>query len=339
MSNVTRRNFLKTTSLAAAATVAGLPAFDAQAAEFSLKYANNLPVSHPMNTRAREMAARIGTESKGRVALNIFPNNQLGSDTDMLSQVRAGAIDFFTLSPLILGTLVPAAQISGIGFAFTDYDHVWAAMDGELGAHVRKQIGTTSVMAFEKIWDNGYRQTTTSSHPVVTPADFKGMKIRVPTSPLWTSMFQAFGASPTSVNFSETYTALQTHIVEGQENPLAIISTAKLYEVQKYCSMTNHMWDGFWFLANKQSFAKLPKDLQDLIQKIVNEAGIQERVDTAKLNQSLASDLKAKGMKFNDTDPNAFRQQLRGAGFYSQWQQKFGPDAWALLERYTGKLA
>ncbi len=96
----------------------------------------------------------------------------------------------------------------------------------------------------EKIWDNGYRQTTSSTRPIATPDDFKSFRIRVPVSPLWTSMFKAFDAAPASINLNETYSALQTKIVEGQENPLAVISTTKFYEVQKYCSLTNHMWDG-----------------------------------------------------------------------------------------------
>ena len=115
---------------------------------------------------------------------------------------------------------------------------------------------------FEKIWDNGFRQTTSSSRPINGPGDYKGFKIRVPVSPLWTSMFKAFDAAPASINFNEVYSALQTKIVEGQENPLALISTAKLYEVQKYCSLTNHMWDGYWFLANRRALEALPPDVR-----------------------------------------------------------------------------
>ena len=128
----------------------------AQTAEFTVKFGSNLPAAHPINIRATEMAANIKAESKGRIDLQIYPNNQLGNDTDMLAQMRSGALDFMTLSPLILGTLVPAAQINGVGFAFKDYNQVWAAMDGELGAHVRKQIAATgTIFAFDKIWDNG----------------------------------------------------------------------------------------------------------------------------------------------------------------------------------------
>jgi tripartite ATP-independent transporter DctP family solute receptor len=312
----------------------------AQAPQFSYKYANNLPETHPMNVRAREMAAAIKQETSGRFELQIFPSSQLGSDTDTLTQIRSGGVEFFTLSGLILSTFVPVASINGMGFAFPDYDTVWGAMDGELGAYVRAQIAKTNqIIALEKIWDNGFRQTTTSTKPIVAPDDFKGMKLRVPVSPLWTSMFKAFDAAPASINFNEVYSALQTKIVDGQENPLAIISTAKLYEVQKYCSLTNHMWDGFWFLANRAAWERLPEDVRAVVTKNVNAAGVKERDDVAKLNATLQQDLAAKGLVFNKTDAAPFRDKLRSAGFYTEWKGKYGDEAWAILEKSVGKLS
>ena len=337
-----RRRFLKATSALSAAAATGLAAMPAKAAaaEFTLKYANNLPMSHPMNVRAKEMAEKIAADSKGRVELQVYPNGQLGTDTDMLSQVRSGAIDFFTISPEVLGTLVSAGQISGVGFAFKDYKQVWAAMDGDLGAYVRREIAArTTLFAFERVWDNGYRQVTTSNRPITRPEDFKGLKLRVPPSPLATSLFRGFEASPTSINFAEVYSALQTRIVEGQENPLAVIAAVKFYEVQKYCSMTNHVWSGFWFMGNKKSFERMPAELQEIVRRHINDAGLKQRVDVKALNDSLVADMKAKGMQFNDTDNAAFRAKLRSAGFYAEWHKKFGDEAWSLLEKYTGKLA
>ena len=333
--SITRR-----VALASAAAIA-LPAriARAQTAEFNYKYANNLPVTHPMNQRAKEMIEAIRTETKGRVSIELFPNNQLGSDTDMLSQVRSGGIEFFTLSGLILSTLVPAAAITGIGFAFADYEAVWKALDGELGAYVRKEIGKSNLVVMERIWDNGFRQVTSSTKPIQSAADLKGFKIRVPVSPLWTSMFKALDASPASINFSEVYSALQSKVVDGQENPLAIISTAKLYEVQKYCSLTNHMWDGFWFLANGRAWEKLPADLRTIVARNINAAGLNERADVAALNATVQKDLAAKGMLFNSPKAESFRDQMKKAGFYAEWKGKFGDEAWAILERSTGKLA
>jgi len=301
--------------LIASAGAVALPALSigsAQAApEFTLKYGNNLPLTHPMNARAAEMAAAINAESKGRIDFQVYPNNQLGNDTDMLSQVRSGALDFFTLSPLILGTLVPAAQISGVGFAWKDYGQVWAAMDGDLGAHVRKEIAAkSSLFAFDKIWDNGYRQITTSTKAITTPDDLKGLKIRIPPSPFWVSMFKAFESSPQTINFAEVYSALQTKVADAQENPL----------------------------GNKKSFERLPADLQAIVTKHINAAGLKQRDDVKKLNDGLQGELKAKGMAFNNTDAELFRNKLRSAGFYAEWHKKFGEEAWTVLEKYTGKL-
>ena len=134
--------------------------------EFSYKFANNLPASHPLNLRAGEAAGRILEATGGRVEIRLFPNNQLGSDTDVLSQLRSGAVELFTLSGLILSTLVPPAAINGVGFAFKDYDQVWPAMDGKLGAFIRGEIAKRGLVAMERIWDNGFRQTTTSAKPI-----------------------------------------------------------------------------------------------------------------------------------------------------------------------------
>lgn len=342
MSDFTRRHFLKAASIASAATAAGFGLYSgkSQAAEFKLKFANNMPITHSMNVRAREMAKAIRDETGGSVQLQIFPSSQLGSDTDTLAQVRSGAVDMFALSPVILGTLVPSVQISAVGFAFDSYDHVWAAMDGELGAHVRAEIAKTeSLFAFDKIWDNGFRVTTTSTHPVMTPEDLKGMKLRVPPSPIIMSIFRSFEAAPTSINFSEVYSALQTRIVEGQENPLTLISSAKLYEVQKYCSLTNHVWDGFWLLGNSASFDRLPADARAIVSKHVDIAVTAQRDDLAKLQAGIRETLKQKGLELVDSVPGPFRKRLQDANYYSDWHEKFGDAAWAILEKYAGKLA
>ena len=333
---LTRRSLITSAGALALPTTS---VFAQTKAEFTMKYANNLPATHPMNIRAREMAEAIRIETHGRVDLQIFPSNQLGSDTDMLSQVRSGGIEFFTLSGLILSTLVPSTSITGIGFAFKDYDTVWKALDGDLGAYVRKEISKANLVVMDKIWDNGFRHITSSTKPIQNADDLKGFKIRVPVSPLWTSMFKAFDSAPASINFSEVYSALQTKIVDGQENPLAIISTAKLNEVQKYCSLTNHMWDGFWFLANRRAWERLPEDIRTIMAKHINAAGVKERADVAGLNAGLQKDLAAAGMVFNQPQSESFRDRLRKAGFYAEWKAKYGDEAWALLERFSGKLA
>lgn len=327
---ITRRTMLAGTGALALGAAFHTRAF---AADYTYKFANNLPVTHPLNTRLKEATDKILEESGGRMQINVFPSSQLGNDTETLSQLRAGATEFFSLSPLILSTLVPNAAISGIGFAFPDYDTVWKAMDGELGAYARAEIEKKGLVPMEKIWDNGFRQITSSTKPINTPEDLAGFKIRVPPSPLWQSMFGAFGAAPATINFAEVYTALSTGTVDGQENPLAIASTAKLYEVQKHCAMTNHMWDGFWFLANKRSWEALPEDVREIVAKNLNAKADEQRVDTAKLNDTVREELIKQGMTFTDPDKAAFRAKLAEAGFYGEWKGKFGEEAWAILEK------
>jgi len=293
-----------------------------------------------LNVQGRAAAAELAKQTNGRVELQLFPNNQLGGDSDMLSQLRAGALECFTLSGVnVLSTLIPTASIWGVGFAWKDYDTLWRALDGKLGASLRAQITKVGLILMEKLWDNGFRQVTTSTHPISKPDDLKGMKIRVPISALWTSLFESLGASPTGINFAEVYSALQTKVVDGQENPPAIIAAAKLYEVQKYCSLTNHMWDGWWFLMNRRAWGQMPADLQATFARVINDAAMAQRVEIARQNDQLKGELAAKGLVFNDVDPAPFRVLLSKAGFYQKWKERFGSEQWSLLEEYTGPLA
>jgi len=310
----------------------------ARAAEFELKYATGQDPTHPVNIRAKQAHDRIREATSGRVDIKLFPANQLGSDTDLLTQVRNGSVDFFNLSSLILATFVPVSGITSVGFAFKNYDDVWKAMDGDLGNHIRAEIAKTPIMTVSKIWDNGFRHITSSGREIKTAADLKGFKMRVPAAPALTSLFQALEAAPSPINFNEVYTALQTKVVEGQENPLAIISTARLYEVQKSCSLTGHVWDGYWVLANKRSFQKLPADVQQVIQRELDKSGTEQRADIAKLSGTLTNDLKTKGVNVLTVAQDDFRKKLASTTFYSDWKAKYGPTAWDLLEKVSGKL-
>lgn len=331
-----RRGLLAGTAAVAVAASAGRAR---AAADFTYKFATNAPVAHPLNLRLQECFDRIKKDSNGALEILLFPNNQLGADTDVLGQLRSGAVEFFTLSGVILSTLVPLASISGIGFSMPDYDTVWKAMDGDLGAAIRTEIAKANMLAMDRIWDNGFRHVTTSTKPVRTPDDLRQVKMRVPVSPLWTSMFRAFGSAPVSINASEMYSALQTRIAEGQENPLAAIWNSRLHEVQKYVALTGHMWDGYWPLANRRAWNALPRDLRDLAAKHLDQGALDQRADLATLNVSLRRDLEGKGMAFNEVDKEAFRDRLRQAGFYKEWRERYGDANWKLLERYSGALS
>lgn len=340
MTNKTKAGLSRRVVLAVGASVplVSILSRSASAAEFTLKLATGQDPSHPVNKRSGEAIDRIKEATGGRVEINLFPANQLGSDTDLLGQIRNGAVDYLNIASSVLATLVPKAGIVNTGFAFTSYDEVWKAMDGDLGKFVKSEIENVGVLQVCKPWDNGFRQLTSSTREIRTPDDLKGFKMRVPAAPILTSLFQALGAGPTPINFNEVYSALQTKIVEGQENPLAIIATAKLYEVQKYCSLTSHVWDAYIILGNRRSFQRLPTDVQEIITRELNKAADAERADIATLSKSLRDDLSAKGLQFVEVDKPAFRSTLGKTTFYKDWREKFGDKGWTLLEQAVGKL-
>jgi len=333
---ITRRSLLLA---GAAIPLCGILTRRASAAEFSYKLATGQDPTHPVNIRAQEAIDRIGEATSGRLEIKLFPANQLGSDTELLTQVRNGGVEFFNQSSSILATFVPAAGIVNTGFAFANYESVWQAMDGELGTYIRTQIAKTPIMTVSKVWDNGFRHVTSSGREIRTPDDLKNFKIRVPPAPILTSLFKALEAGPAPINFNEVYSALQTKVVDGQENPLPIIATTRLYEVQKSCSLTGHVWDGYWILGNKRAFERLPKDVQEIVTREFDRSATDQRADIAKLSESLRIDLTTKGLQFIDVDRATFRQALAKTSFYADWKAKFGDEAWAQLEKIAGKLA
>lgn len=334
MKRYTRRRF--TVSAAAAFSSIGMIRGRAGAAQFSYKYASNVDVAHPLNVQMTEMWNAIKKETNGRFEVQIFPNNQLGGDTQMLTQLRSGAIQFFTLDGGILQSVVPVAAIQAVGFAFKDSADAFRAFDGPLGDYVRKEIKAKDIWVFDRMWDNGMRDITSSKAPIRTADDLANFKIRTPAGKLWVDLFKAFGASPSPLNFNEVYTALQTKVFDGQENPPAIIQVARLFEVQKYLSITNHMWSAWHFLGNMDAWKALPPDIQSVIARNSAKYALAQRKDVQRLNDTLVDKLRREGMVVNATDVTNFRSRL--SGFYKEYRGVFGDTAWSLLEQSSGKL-
>ena len=335
--NFTRRTF---SFGIAATTIASLGSrrATAEGKVYKMRLGTPFLQSHPGAARLIEACAKIKTDTSGTIDIEVFPGNQLGGESEMESQLRAGALDFMTTSGVLLQTVAPTAGVNGLPFAFKDYNAVWPAMDGDLGAFIRAAIDKIGLHTFPKCVDNGFRNITTSIKPIEKPEDLKGLKIRVPVTPLWVSSFKALGAAPTTMNLTELYSALQTKVVDAEENPLVQIDTYRLFEVQKYCSMTGHVWDGNWIVANRRKWASLPEDAQKVVSSNFDDAAIKQREDVVKLNASLEKSLKEKGLAFNYPDKTPFREALQKAGFYAEWKKKYGADAWAKLEQYTGAL-
>src|SRR5882672_3744983 len=166
---MTRRSLLGVSSAAWASSILGRPA--SAAAEFDFKLGVNTPETHPLTIRLTEAAKAIGAQSSGRLNVTVFPNSQLGGDPEMLSQVRSGGIELLAVPSLTLSILVPTSGLPSIGFAFQSYDQVWAAMDGGVGEVVRDAIGKAGIIPMKKVWDNGFRQITSSSSRQLNSVD------------------------------------------------------------------------------------------------------------------------------------------------------------------------
>lgn len=332
---ISRRHVLAAT---AALPLFSIPRF-AHAAEFTYKLGSSMPGNHPSTLRIQEAAKKIEQETHGRVEIQVYPAGALGSDIDMVSQVRSGALHFMYLPQGHLSSMDPRGALHSVPFAFKTYDDVWAAMDGQVGSYIRAIYAKVGLHAFDRPWDHGFMQMTTRSKPINTPDDMKGLKVRASVVPLYVSLFRSLGALPTAIPFPELYMALQSKVVDAQTNPLQLLEISKLYEVQSFCSLTSHTWEGYFMCANGRSWAGVPANVQPVISSQFNAASLLAREDLRKLNETVEASLKTKGMSFNRPDREPFRLALQKAGFYKEWKEKFGAEAWGVLEKQVGELA
>ncbi|MER8961196.1 TRAP transporter substrate-binding protein [Mesorhizobium sp. M0701] len=334
---ITRRRF-GGLALAAGATALSCPRVATAKGKISLRMGSAFQPGHPSSVYTLKAIEEIAKETNGDVEILFFPASQLGTDPDMMTQVRGGALDMMTQSGVIMQVVAQNTAISAVPFVFENYANLWAALDGELGAYIRTQIAGVGLYPFKNVWDSGFRHMTSNDSPITSPADLHGKKFRVPPSPLWTTMFSALGASPTTVQLPELYSALQTGLVDGQENPISQLYAQRLYEVQKYCSLTQHVWDGTWMFVSQPVWDSLPQDVRLVMEARFNENAFLQRQDLEDKNAGLVKKMEEAGMVFSTPDKEPFRKALIDAGFYRQAKEKFAPQAWESLEKYAGSL-
>ncbi len=325
-----------------AAVLAGasilLPRF-AKAAEINWKFTSSQPAVHPSTVQYLAAAERVKQKSGGKFEINVFHSGQLGTDIDTFTQVRIGGVHMMVLSNVITATAAPLSSALSMPFAFKNYEQVWRAADGPLMALLRKDLEKAGYLTTNKILDSGFHQITTNKAPINSVEDLQGLKLRAPPSPIQVSTWKAIGAAPASMNFAELYTALQTGVVDGQESPPSLAKTTRLFEVQKYMSITSHLWDGWFTLINPRAFGKLPKDMQDLVMAEFDQAGMDVRRDLLALNEDAKKFMAEKGMIFNTVaDTSSFKKKLQDVGFYKEWKEKLGADVWKALEDISGPL-
>jgi tripartite ATP-independent transporter DctP family solute receptor len=333
---ITRREFVR--GLAAASGTL-LLTHCARAAEFELRQYHNQPAGSPLDLWLGKMWDAVKAETSGRVQVQTFPdNNKLaGGDPAALNMVASGELDFFTLNGGSVGNLVPAANVQGLLFAFRTPEQVFGALDGDLGDYLREDGKSKGLYAVPKgCFDNGFHQITCSTHPIRTVDDLQGLKIRTPDAPIYVEAWKAMGASPVVANFNKLYETLKTGAAEAQTNPLAVAELLKLYEVQKYVSLTNHGWSGFNLLANWNLWQRFPADVQKVIERNVVKYVRLQREELSAFNAELRTKLATQGMTFNEADTSSFRPRL--TAYYARWKDAVGARAWSLLEGHVGKL-
>lgn len=334
---ITRRQILARTGALGATAL--LPARSRAAPAFSFRYATDAPSTHSSIVALKSALAEIERESDGRIHISLLPDGQLGTSPEMLSQVRSGAMDFSHMSTGQLSTLIPVMTLPNLAFLFSDYDQLYRGMDGALGSYLLSQFGKLNAFHLHpKVWDVGFRHITTTSRPISEPDDLRGLKMRVPPNRMATTLFSALGAAPTPLPWPELYPALAAKLVDGQENPLSLILGGKLYEVQKYCALSRHQWEGWYTIISNRAWRSLPADLQEIVARNLDKAVIAQRAASAKEDQNLQDVLK---QRITVTTPNIpeFRSALAKTSFYREWKANFGEEAWALIEKNIGPIA
>jgi tripartite ATP-independent transporter DctP family solute receptor len=257
----------------------------------------------------------------------------------MLTQTRTGAIEMFTSSGSVLDNLVPIASMENIGFAYPDQRTAFRALDGDLGARIRAEFPAKGFFAFERAVQNGFRHFTTSTKPIRNAEDLQGVKMRVVPGRLAVDTFRSLGTAPTPVDGGALYTSLQTRLVDGQESPLTLIETFRLFEVQKYCSLSRHMWTSNWLLVSNERWNGLPATYQGIVRKHMNESAIRQR-RACELQEGTERDiLTRQGLLFNEVNIPSLKARLSSSGYYSRWRNEFGASNWSILEKYVGPLA
>jgi tripartite ATP-independent transporter DctP family solute receptor len=327
---LSRRQFIG--GIAATALIAST---GARAADFRYRLGSSQPADSPNIVRLTEMAERIRAETNGRMQIDILPNGALGSDSVMLSMLQKNEMEMY-IAGNVLGPLVPVTEMPGLPFTFKNTTEVFAALDGDLGDHIRAELLAKGIYAFRRGLDNGFHHLTTSTKPVRTASDLVGMKIRTPVQKMTVDFFESLGAKPMTFTLSQLYQVCKDRTVDGQTDPLGLTLLMKLYEVQTYLSLTNHWWSGFTLCAGAQAWKALPADLQAVVNKHAEAAALAQRRDIEQLNASALNTLRDKGMIVNEADTSGFRKPL--GPFYARWKEVYGAKAWALLEARVGKL-
>lgn len=280
-----------------AALVAGFTMMAGTAsAETSLRFGYEAPRSDSQHIAAKKFNELLGKKTKDEIKLKLFPDSTLGNAQTMISGVRGGTIDLeMSGSPNFTG-LEPKLNVIDIPFIFKDREHVYKVLDGEVGQGLLKDLEAQGLKGLA-FWDVGFRAFSNSKHPVTKPEDIKGLKVRTNQNPMYIEAFKLLGGNPVPMPLAELYTALETRAVDAQEHPIGIFWSSKLYEVQKYLSLTNHGYTPLIVVMNKAKFDGLSPELQTAILEAAKEAGQFQRDLNVKNEKGIIENLRKQGVE------------------------------------------
>jgi TRAP-type transport system periplasmic protein len=298
---------------------------------FHYRLGANQPADSPTARRLAEMAAAILAETDGEFRLEVYPESRLGPDPQMFADVQSGKLEFF-VSGATLGGIAPASALPMMPFVFDDSVAVFAALDGALGELIRHELAVAGLYAFRRIWQNGFHHMTNALRPIASADDFAGLKVRTPGGEIAADFFRTLGAEPGMVPFSGLYDALRAGAFDGQSDPPGVVLSLRLYEVQRYLSLTAHWWTGFTLLAHAPSWLALPAVIRQVVERNADKFALLQREDIELVNAAGADTLRARhGMIVNRADSSDIRAAL--GDFYRRWRARSDPAAWALLEQ------
>src|SRR5438067_3856827 len=253
---------------------------------------------------ADEFAKRANETLAGKYKIVTYGSSQLGGDKELLQKVKLGTVDFAEPSTVMSSE----ADIFGVfemPYLVKDRDHM-KRIEKELFWSKIEPAAEKKGLKLLAVWENGFRHITNNKRPIVTPADLKGIKLRVPEGKWWVKMFQAYGANPSPMKFSELFTALQTGVMDGEENPFTQIYSAKLQEVQKYLSLSGHVYTPAYLTVGTTHWNGLAADVRKILEDTAKETQAYVYQIAAKDDEELLGKLKQAGMQVNEVDKEAF---------------------------------
>ncbi len=286
--------------LALAVGIAG----PAAAEELALKFGHVGAPGSLFDISANEFARRANERLAGRARVEVFGSSQLGKDQELLQKLKLGTVDF-ALPSTVMSTVTDEFGLFEMPYLVKNRNHM-NRIESEIFWAKLAPAAESKGYKIIAVWENGFRHITNNQRPIEKPADLQGIKLRTPKGAWRVKMFQTYGANPTPMAFSEVFTALQTGVIDGQENPFAQIYSAKFQEVQKYMSLTGHVYTPAYVTVGKARWAKLPADIRTALEEVAKETQAFVYEKAAAMEDDLLAKLKAGGIQVNEADKQAF---------------------------------